>query len=66
MMERVATRILDALDDVRWTKHEMDYLAWVLVHRSPQPMRRRLMHLSDAMIRHNYEMTEDVDDDTLF
>lgn len=66
-MERIAKRILDMLDDVRLTKNDLDYLAWHLVYHAPKPMQRRLVILADAIIHHNYTITEENDnDDTLF
>ena len=66
-MERMAMKILDLLDDVRMTKPDLDYLAWHLVYQAPKPMQRRLVILADAILHHNYTITEDNDDQyTLF
>jgi hypothetical protein len=66
MIERAADKILGMIDDVRWTKNEIDYLAWQLVQKSNKPMLRRLIQLSSSIIIYKEEMTRDENDDTLW
>jgi hypothetical protein len=68
MIERVATKILAMIDDVRWSRHELDYLAWQIVTQSPRPMRRRIAILADAITFHinNDNEENDYGADTLF
>jgi hypothetical protein len=66
MIERVADKILAMIDDVRWSHHDIDYLAWQLVQKSNRPMLRRLVDLSVAIIQHNDNMIKDEDDNTLW
>jgi hypothetical protein len=65
-MQRTANKILAILDDIRWTKHEVDYLAWNLVQNAPKPMLRRLDYLASAIVQYRYEIEEEHNDDTLF
>lgn len=67
MIERVATKILTMIDDVRWSRHELDYLAWQLVYQSPKPMRKRIAILADAITFHINNDSEEINNDyTLF
>lgn len=67
MIERVATKILTMIDDVRWSRHELDYLAWQIVSQSSKPMRRRIAILADAITYHiNNDDEETNNDYTLF
>lgn len=52
-MERLATKILGLLDDVRLTTHDIDYLAWQLIYQAPKPMQKRLVILADAILHHH-------------
>ena len=52
-MERLALKILDLLDDVRLTTHDIDYLAWQLIYQAPKPMQKRLVILADAILFHH-------------
>lgn len=65
MIEKVADKILDMLDNVRWTKHEIDYLAWSIVNKSSAPIMRRVVYLSNRIIHHHNTFQESTDD-TLF
>ena len=67
-MEKLALKILDLLDDVRYTVRDLDYLAWQLVYQAPKPMQKRLVILADAIIHHHHEIQEQDDDNqyTLF
>jgi hypothetical protein len=58
MMERLATKILGLLDDVRLTTHDIDYLAWQLIYQAPKPMQKRLVILADAILHHHHEQKE--------
>jgi hypothetical protein len=55
-MERLATRILGMLDDVRWTVHDIEYLGWQLVYQSPKPMQKRLAILADSIMVNQEKM----------
>lgn len=69
MIERVASKILDMLDNVRWTTHDLDYLAWQLVYQSSRPMRKRIVILAEAItFHHQQELAEAqcYEQDTLF
>lgn len=57
-MERLATRILGLLDDIRLTHQDIDYLAWQLIYQAPKPMQKRLIILADAIIFHHNEQKE--------
>lgn len=61
MMERLATKILTLIDDVRMTTYDLDYLAWQLVYQSPKPMQKRLLILADAIIHHHHTIKEEND-----
>lgn len=52
-MERLATKILGLLDDIRLTNHDIDYLAWQLIYQAPKPMQKRLVILADAILHHH-------------
>ena len=67
-MEKLALKILDLLDDVRYTVRDLAYLAWQLVYQAPKPMQKRLVILADAIIHHHHEIQEQDDDNqyTLF
>ena len=65
-MEKIADKILDLIDDVRWTKHELDYLAWTLINQSPAPLRRRVQYLGERLIHHHNTTEEHHEQDRLF
>lgn len=66
-MERIAQKIIALIDDVRWSSHDIDYLAWQIVSLSPKPMLRRVVYLAEAIIFHNQQMQEEHNDQyTLF
>lgn len=62
MIERIATKILAMIDDVRMTTHDIDYLGWQIVYQSPKPMRKRIAILADA-ITHYLNTPEENDND---
>lgn len=53
MIERLATKILAMIDDVRMTRQDIDYLAWQLVYQSPRPMRKRILILAESITYHH-------------
>lgn len=65
-MEKIAMKILALLDDVRYTKQDVDYLAWQLIYQAPKPMQKRLVILADAILIHNHQMQEQDNDNYLF
>lgn len=67
-MERLATKILALIDDVRWSRHDIDYLAWQIVYQSPRGIRKRVAILADAITFHVNNDKEDNDygADTIF
>jgi len=60
-MEKVASKILGILSDVRFTTQDLDYLAWQLVYQAPKPMQKRLLILADSII-HHHSMQKETDD----
>ena len=60
-MERVAAKILAAIDDVRWTIHDIEYLGWQLVYQSPKPMQKRLAVLADSIMTSQAKMDEQLE-----
>jgi hypothetical protein len=67
-MERLATKILTLIDDIRWSRHDLDYLAWQIVYQSPRPIRKRVAILAEAITFHINNDKEDNDygADTIF
>jgi len=57
-MERLATKMLALLDDIRLTHQDIDYLAWQLIYQAPKPMQKRLLILADAIIHHHSQQKE--------
>jgi len=60
-MDRVATKILALIDDVRLTVNDIEYLGWQLVYQSPKPMQKRLAVLADSMIHSQAKMDEQME-----
>jgi hypothetical protein len=58
MMEKLATKILALLDDLRLTTQDIDYLAWQLIYQAPKPMQKRLVILADAILHHHSTQKE--------
>lgn len=58
MMEKLATKILALLDDLRLTTQDIDYLAWQLIYQAPKPMQKRLVILADAILHHHSQQKE--------
>lgn len=52
-MDKLATKILGLLADVRMTTQDIDYLAWQLIYQAPKPMQKRLVILADALLHHH-------------
>jgi hypothetical protein len=62
MMEKVATKILGILSDLRFTHQDIDYLAWQMIYQAPKPMQKRLLILADALIFHHAQQKENDND----
>jgi hypothetical protein len=65
-MERVANKILSMLDDVRWSPHDIEYLAWQMVYQSPKSMQKRLAVLADGLMQSQAKMDEQEEQDGLW
>ncbi len=67
-MERLATKILTIIDDVRWSRQDIDYLAWQIVYQSPRAIRKRIAILADAITFYINNDEEEASDgtDTIF
>lgn len=61
-MEKVATKILGILADVRFTTQDLDYLAWQLVYQAPKPLQKRLLIIADGIIHHHSIQKENEND----
>jgi len=57
-MEKLATKILGMIDDIRITHQDIDYLAWQMIYQAPKPMQKRLLILADALIFHHSQQKE--------
>lgn len=67
MIERLATKILGLIDDVRMTRQDIDYLAWQIVYQSPKPMRKRVLILAESITYHHEQEQAAADEQyTLF
>lgn len=58
-MERLATRILGLISDVRFTQRDIEYLAWQMVSQSPRPMLARVKTFGEFLVFHANELETD-------
>ena len=54
-MEKIAAKILDMLDDVRYNRYDIDYIGWQLIYQSPPHMRKRVAFLAESISHYHNE-----------
>ena len=52
-MEKIATKIVGMVSDMRYTTSDMDHLGFHLINQSPLGVRDQLVIMADSIIYHN-------------
>ena len=55
-MEKIATKILNLVSDMRYTTHDMDALGFHLINMAPLGVRDQLCIMADSITYHNQQL----------